>query len=221
MWAVSWCWWNDSRCSNISIKINPRLQIFSILKGTWNNFLGELVNVIVSVLASGAVDYGFEPWLGTTEEYEIGICCFSTKHVALRSKNKDWLAWNQNNVSKWSNMSISGLLFQDASIIEIQLSMFVQYKAYHLIKYTGNLFSPWYSWKITHLALNNNHSWRTPYFTALSTFYAGLCYQGVEADWRCIQLVANSNSYWQEVVSGSWWNIRHNRSQRGFQDWQT
>ena len=27
---------------------------------------------------------------------------------------------------------------------------------YHLIKY--NVFLPWYSWKIAHLALNNNHS---------------------------------------------------------------
>jgi len=26
--------------------------------------------------------------------------------------NKDWLARNQNNVSEWSGMSISGLLFQ-------------------------------------------------------------------------------------------------------------
>jgi hypothetical protein len=27
----------------------------------------------------------------------------------LRNKNKDWLAWNQNNVSEWSDMSIRGL----------------------------------------------------------------------------------------------------------------
>ena len=34
-----------------------------------------------------------------------GICCFYTKHPALRGKNEDWLAWNQNNVSGLSNMS--------------------------------------------------------------------------------------------------------------------
>jgi hypothetical protein len=27
--------------------------------------------------------------LGKTKDYEIGICYFSTKHAALRSKNKD------------------------------------------------------------------------------------------------------------------------------------
>jgi hypothetical protein len=31
---------------------------------------------------------------------EIGVCCFCTKHAALRRKSKDWLAWNQDNVSE-------------------------------------------------------------------------------------------------------------------------
>ena len=34
-------------------------------------------------------------------DYKIGICCFSTKHAALRRKSKDWLARNQVNVSEW------------------------------------------------------------------------------------------------------------------------
>ena len=38
-----------------------------------------------------AVDHGFEPRLGQTKDYKIGICCFSTKHAALRRKSKDWL----------------------------------------------------------------------------------------------------------------------------------
>jgi hypothetical protein len=45
-----------------------------------------------SVLASNAVDRGFESPSGKTKDYEIGICCFSPKHVALMSKCKDWLA---------------------------------------------------------------------------------------------------------------------------------
>ena len=37
---------------------------------------------------------------------EIGICCFSDKHAALNSKNKDLLVRNQDNVSeRWSDMS--------------------------------------------------------------------------------------------------------------------
>jgi len=33
------------------------------------------------------------------------MCSFSAKHEALRSKNKDWLAQNQDNVSEWGDMS--------------------------------------------------------------------------------------------------------------------
>jgi hypothetical protein len=59
---------------------------------------------MISVLALSAVDYGFEPRSGQTKDFRIGICCFSTKHAALRRKSKDWLVRNQNNVSEWSDM---------------------------------------------------------------------------------------------------------------------
>ena len=68
--------------------------------------------VMVSVLASSAVDLGFEARSGQTKDIKIGICCFFAKHAELRSKNKDWLARNHNNVSEWSDMSIRGSLFQ-------------------------------------------------------------------------------------------------------------
>ena len=67
---------------------------------------------MVSVLASSAVDRGFEPRSGKTKNYEIGICCFSAKHTALRKKSKDWLGRNQDNVPEWGYMSIRGLLLQ-------------------------------------------------------------------------------------------------------------
>jgi hypothetical protein len=67
---------------------------------------------MVSVVALSAADRVFNARSGQTKDYDIGICCFSAKHAALRSKNKDWLARNQNNVSEWSDMSIHGLLFQ-------------------------------------------------------------------------------------------------------------
>jgi len=54
---------------------------------------------MVSVFALSAVDRVFEPRSGQTNDYEIGICCFSAKHAALRKKSKDWLAQNQDNVS--------------------------------------------------------------------------------------------------------------------------
>ncbi len=67
---------------------------------------------MVSVLASSAADRWFEPRSGQAKYYKIGICCFSAKQAALRSKSKDWLARNQDNVSEWSDMSICILLFQ-------------------------------------------------------------------------------------------------------------
>jgi hypothetical protein len=51
----------------------------------------------------GVVNRGFEPRSGQPKDYKIGMCCFSAKHAALRSKSKDWLAQNQNNVSEWSD----------------------------------------------------------------------------------------------------------------------
>jgi hypothetical protein len=52
---------------------------------------------MVSMLASNAVDSGFEPQSGQTKDYEIGMCCFSAKHAPLSRKSK---AQNQNNVSE-------------------------------------------------------------------------------------------------------------------------
>ena len=72
----------------------------------------RISDVMVSVLASSAVDRGLESRSGQTKNYKIGICCFSAKHAALRRKSKQWLARNQNNVSEWSDMSCRGLLFQ-------------------------------------------------------------------------------------------------------------
>ena len=66
-------------------------------------------SVMVGVLASSVVDRGFEPRSGQTKDYKIGSCCFSAKHAALRSKSKDWLARNQNNVSEWGDIFTRGL----------------------------------------------------------------------------------------------------------------
>ena len=68
--------------------------------------------VMVSVLATSAVDRGFEYRSDQTKDYTIGICCFSAKHAALRRKSKDWSARNQDNMSECGDMSTRGLLFQ-------------------------------------------------------------------------------------------------------------
>ena len=71
---------------------------------------------MVGVLASSAIDCGFESRSGQTKDYKIGVCCFSAKHAALRSRSKYWLARNQNNVSEWGNMSIRGLCFSELAL---------------------------------------------------------------------------------------------------------
>ena len=66
--------------------------------------------VMVSVLASTAVDHGFELRSGQTKNYKTDIYCFSAKHAAIRRKSKTgWLGIGI--MYKWGNMSTHGLLF--------------------------------------------------------------------------------------------------------------
>ena len=51
----------------------------------------RIYSVMVRVLGSSAIGHGFEPCLGQTTDYKIGICCFSAKHAALRRKSKEWV----------------------------------------------------------------------------------------------------------------------------------
>jgi len=51
-----------------------------------------------------AVDHAFKTRLGKTKDHKIGIDCFLGKAATLRSKSKDWLGSNQDNVSKWSGV---------------------------------------------------------------------------------------------------------------------
>jgi hypothetical protein len=69
--------------------------------------MNSIGGVMVSVLASSTVDRGCEPRSG-----QIGICCFFAKNTTFRSKSKNWLARNQDNVSEWEAMFIRGMLLQ-------------------------------------------------------------------------------------------------------------
>ena len=49
----------------------------------------------VWLACSRAVECGFELRLGLTKvDYKIGICCFSVKRAALRSKSINWMTQN-------------------------------------------------------------------------------------------------------------------------------
>jgi hypothetical protein len=83
-------------------------------------FFWPIGGVMIRVLASTAVDRGFEPRSAQTKDYKIGMCCFSAKHAALRRKSKDWLARDQNNVSEWSDIFYSTIKNQTQHVVLIQ-----------------------------------------------------------------------------------------------------
>jgi hypothetical protein len=94
------------------ILIGLVISISNIFEWRLFKSLNCISGIMVSVLVSSTVDRGFEPRSGQTKDYKNGICCFSAKHSAIRRKNKDWLAQNQNNMSEWSDMSTRRLLFK-------------------------------------------------------------------------------------------------------------
>jgi hypothetical protein len=89
--AISWreqvnCQWDDDEVrldqhAEFGFYSASLLKQQSILK----NRIGGVMD---SVLASNAVDRGFEPLSGQNKDYKIGICCFSAKPAALRIINQ-------------------------------------------------------------------------------------------------------------------------------------
>ena len=79
------------------INPNPERKVGAISEGTlqYPIYIYIYIHIIV-IKMSNAVGRAFYPRSGQTKDYEIGICCFSTKYVALRRKSKDWLARNCN-----------------------------------------------------------------------------------------------------------------------------
>ena len=90
------------------------------LKRSMQDFENVIGGVIDRLLASSAVDLGFESRTDQSKDYQTGINRFSAKRAAIRRKSNYWFARNQDSESVWS-----GLLFQCASTIKIQLSMLV------------------------------------------------------------------------------------------------
>ena len=94
----------------------------------------------VRMLALSVVNNrGFESQSGQIKDYKIGICCFSAEHAALKIKSNDWLARNQDNMCKWGDMSIRGLLLQWASTIKKKMHVGLVQSGphhHHLWKFT-------------------------------------------------------------------------------------
>jgi hypothetical protein len=60
---------------------------------THKSNVNRIGGVMVSVLASNAVDLEFESRSGQMKDYKIGICCFSAKHAALSRKGQKLVVW--------------------------------------------------------------------------------------------------------------------------------
>ena len=55
--------------------------------------------VMVRVLVWSVVNRGFEPQSDKTKDCKICIFCVSAKHATLRTKTKDWMSRNQDDLS--------------------------------------------------------------------------------------------------------------------------
>jgi hypothetical protein len=103
-------------------------------------------SVIVSMLASSAVDCGFEHRLGQTKDDGICFCsfCLNTQHWRVQANIHLLWICTINMYYKYSTIRV-GLVV-------------VQSWHHHIIIILLSYFSQWYSWQIAHLALNNNDS---------------------------------------------------------------
>ena len=86
---------------------------------------------MISVFASSAVDREFEPRSGQTKDNQIGICCFSTQHAALRRKSKDCLARNQNNMSSGATCLSTHCCFSELALYKSKRVGLVQSGPHH------------------------------------------------------------------------------------------
>ena len=81
--------------------------------------------VMICMFTSSMVDRDLESRSCQTNDYKIGICCFSAKHSSCRSKSNYWFARNHEFMSEWSDLSIHRFLFQWTSTMKIKLSVLV------------------------------------------------------------------------------------------------
>ena len=88
--------------------------------------------------------------------YDIVNCCFSTKQSALMSKNNDWLALCQYDMSKRNNMLVCELLIQSARTIQTSWS------STSSLSQKRKLVLVICNKAIAHLTLNDNHSLSHP-----------------------------------------------------------
>jgi hypothetical protein len=89
-----------------------------------NRVGGVMVNI---------VEYG-RSWSDQIKDYNIGICCLSAKHAALRSKDKYWLSQHQANVELSDMYSRGGVewhVFPRRTAVVYGLHYSIQLSSYY------------------------------------------------------------------------------------------
>ena len=113
--------WSEVDISSISggvmvnVLVSSEVDISSISGGVMVNVLvwSEVDissisgDVMVNVLVTSEVNLR---WC-QTKDYDNCMCCFFTPHITLRNTSNHWMSRNQNNVSEYCKMTISGQLF--------------------------------------------------------------------------------------------------------------
>ena len=97
---------------------------------------------MTGVLVLVVVERGFEPRSVNTKTIKfVFVASTLSTHPFKRRNNKDWLAWNRDNMSVWSDMSTIGL-FTALKNPTKRVGLVQCGYHYHLIE--CNLFSPCY-----------------------------------------------------------------------------
>jgi hypothetical protein len=96
------CWTMDTPLFSGHVGTNDALSYLMLsLQYIMLWVKNRIGGVIVSVLAMGAVNHGFEPRSGQAKDYNIGICCLSAKHASFKRKQR-LLGRNRDNMSEWA-----------------------------------------------------------------------------------------------------------------------
>ena len=91
---------------------------------SWSACSPRMRQFVVGVLAQNAV-VGVRVNLKT---YTIGMCCFTTKHVTFRSKNKNWFVRNQDNIHTQALPSAT-FIFTLYGVLYVNLFLSIQLKS--------------------------------------------------------------------------------------------
>jgi hypothetical protein len=85
---------------------------------------------------------------GVIYEFWVIVALGQISYIMTKTRCKDWLAWNQDNVSEWGDMSTSGLLLWWASTIKSNWVCSFKSSTKRTSsssRWKGTLFLSWYS----------------------------------------------------------------------------